>query len=163
MADEKVLKQAQMVYETICKTLDNRDWKYTRHDEDLTITCGARGEDLPMDIVIIVNPRAQVVSVISPMPFKIAEDKRVDGALAVCVANYGLINGSFDYDLSDGEIRFRLVSSFRESILSEELFNYMIMVSASTVDDYNDKFLMVSKGMLTVQQFVEWEQNRRNS
>ena len=144
MADEKVMKQAKSVYETICKTLDAREWKYTRHDEDLTITCGARGEDLPMDLVIMVNPNAQVVSVISPLPFKIKEDKRVDGALAVCIANYGLINGSFDYDLSDGEIRFRMVSSFRESILGEELFNYMVLVTASTVDEYNDKFLMMA-------------------
>ena len=82
--------------------------------------------------------------------------------MAVCVANYGLVNGTFDYDLSDGEIRFRIVSSFRESILSEELFNYMVLVAASTIDDYNDKFLMVSKGMLTIQQFIEWENGRKN-
>lgn len=163
MVDEKAMKHAQAVYETVCKTLDNRDWRYKRHDEDLTVTCGARGEDLPMDLVIMVNPRAQVVSVISPMPFKIAEDKRVDGALAVCIANYGLVNGTFDYDLSDGEIRFRIVSSFRESILSEELINYMVILAASTVDDYNDKFLMVSKGIMTVQQFIEDENKRRNS
>lgn len=162
MSDEKVMKQAKAVYETICKALDARSWNYKRFDEDMTISCGARGEDLPMDILIVVNPRAQVVSVISPMPYKIAEEKRVDGALAVCIANYGLVNGSFDYDLSDGEIRFRMVSSFRESILSEELFDYMIMVTATTVDDYNDKFLMISKGMFTIEQFVEWENKRRN-
>lgn len=162
MTDEKNMKQAQTVYETICKTLESRDWNFTRHDEDLTITCGARGEDLPMDIILVVNPRAQVVSLFSPMPFKIAEEKRVDAALAVCIANYGLVNGSFDYDLSDGEIRFRLTSSYRESILSEELFNYMIVVAAGTVDDYNDKFLMISKGMFSIEQFVEWEHNRRN-
>ena len=162
MADEKVMKQAQSVYETICKTLASRDWNFTRHDDKLMINCGARGEDLPMDIFIIVNPQAQVVSLISPMPFKIGEDKRVDAALAVCVANYGLVNGTFGYDLADGEIRFRIVSSFRESILSEELFNYMVLVAASTIDDYNDKFLMVSKGMLTIQQFIEWENGRKN-
>lgn len=157
MDEAKALKQAQSVYETICKTLDNRQWKYQRHDEDLVISCGARGEDLPMDILLIVNPKAQVVSLISPMPFKIAEDKRVDGALAVCVANHGLINGSFDYNLADGQIRFRLVSSYRESILSEELFNYMIMVSAGTIDQYNDRFLMIAKGAMTIQQFIEAE------
>lgn len=163
MTDEKKLKQAQSVYKTICKTLESRDWNFTRHDDNLTITCAVRGEDLPIDIIIMVNPVAQVVSLYSPMPYKIAEDKRVDAAVAVCVANYGLINGTFDYDISDGIIRFRIVSSYRESILSEELFNYMVLVSASTVDDYNDKFLMVSKGMLTVQQFIDGENNRNNN
>ena len=85
------------------------------------------------------------------------EDKRVDGAIAVCAANYGLVDGSFDYDLRDGEIRFRLTSSYRESALSEDLFEYMIMVSAATVDQYNDKFFMIAKGIMTVQQFLEQE------
>lgn len=162
MDDEKLMKQAKSVYDTICKSLDARGWKYTEHADDLVITCGARGEDLPVDIILRVNPRAQVVSLFSPMPYKIAEDKRVEAALAVCIANYGLINGSFDYDLSDGEIRFRLVSSYRESILSEALFNYMIVVSAGTVDDYNDKFLMVSKGIMSVEDFIKWENEKNN-
>ena len=163
MADEKVMKHAKTVYETICSMLTKRDWKFTRHDEDLVITCGARGEDLPMDIVIIVDPNAQVVSIYSQMPFAIGEDKRVEASLAVNIANYGLVNGTFDYDISDGSIRFRVVSSFRGSILSEELFEYMLVITASTVDQYNDKFLMISKGMLDVEKFVEWENSRKNS
>ena len=162
MVDEKVMKQSKMVYETICKSLTANDWNFTRNEEDLMIECSACDEDLPMDFFIIVNPRAQVVSVISPMPFKIDEQKRVEAALAVCVANYGLVNGAFDYDLSDGEIRFRIVANFRESILGENLFNHMILLAASTIDEYNDKFLMISKGVLTIQQFIEWENERKN-
>ena len=156
MIEEKDLRQAKMVYETICSTLTARNWKFTRHDDDLTITCGARGDDLPMDIVIIVNQTAQVVSLYSVLPFNVKENARVDAALAVCIANYGLVNGSFDYDVSDGEIRFRMVSSFRESILGEELFDYMLMCSAITIDKYNDKFLMISNGMWNIEQFIKW-------
>ena len=54
------------------------------------------------------------------------EDKRVDGAIAVCVANNGLNDGCFDYDVRDGEIRFRLTSSYRESTPGTALFEYMI-------------------------------------
>ena len=153
-------KEAQQVYQTVCRALDAKGWKYERHDDDLTITCGVRGEDLPVDLVIIVNPKAQVVSVISPLPFRVCEEKRVDGALAVAVANYGFVNGTFDYDIRDGEIRFRIVSSFRESTLSEELINYMVVIAAGTVDEYNDKFLMISKDMMSVQKFIEWEQKK---
>ena len=160
MSNEKLMRSAQSVYETACRALDAREWKYKRHDEDLVLSCGARDEDLPMDILIMVNAKAQVVSVISQLPFKMSEEKRVDGALAVCVANYGLVNGTFDYDISDGEIRFRIVSSFRESILSEELINYMVMITAGTVDEYNDKFLALSTGIMDFQKFVEWEQNK---
>ena len=99
----------------------------------------------------------EVVQFLSKLPFSIPENKRVDAAVAVCIANYRLVDGSFDYNISDGEIVFRLTSSYRESTLGEELFKYMIMVSSSTVDEYNDKFFMIAKDMMNVRQFMEQE------
>lgn len=157
MAEELNMQKAQEVYATIIRMLDNMEWKYEKHEDDLLIKSGVKGDDLPIEFIMVVRPKNQVVQFISSMPFNMPEDKRVDGAIAVCVANYGLIDGSFDYDLRDGEIRFRLTCSYRESTLSEELFNYMVMVSASTVDNYNDKFFMIAKGRMTVQQFIEQE------
>lgn len=155
MAEAKNMKKAQEVYATIIRMLDTRDWKYSKHEEDLLIKSVLRGEDLPVEFILVVNPRNQVVQFISRLPFDIPEDKRVDGAIAVCTANYGLIDGSFDYDLRDGEIRYRLTCSYRDSQLSEDLFEYMIMAAASTVDNYNDRFFMLAKGRMTVQQFIE--------
>ena len=157
MAEELNMQKAQEVYATIIRMLDNMEWKYEKHEDDLLIKSGVKGDDLPIEFIMVVRPKNQVVQFISSLPFNMPEDKRVDGAIAVCVANYGLVDGSFDYDLRDGEIRFRLTCSYRESTLSEELFTYLIMVSASTVDNYNDKFFMIAKGMMTVQQFIEQE------
>lgn len=158
MADNAKMVKATQVYESICSAMDAHEIKYTRHDDDLVITCGFAGDDLPMDFLFRVNADAEVVSLISPMSFKIAEDKRVDAALAVCIANYGLVNGAFDYDISDGEIRFRMVSSYRgETKLDGEVFFYMLLASNFTVDKYNDRFLMISKGMIDVQKFIEME------
>lgn len=154
------MTKAKEVYRTLLKMLDAKKFKYERHDEDLLIKSGIRGEDLPVEFLMVVMPKNEVVQFISPMPFKIAEDKRVECALAVAVANYGLINGSFDFDLSDGEIRFRLTTSYRDSTLGKDLFEYMMMVGASTVDNYNDKFLMLSKGIITVEQFMEQEKGK---
>jgi len=97
----------------------------------------------------------EYVSFFSKLPFNVEEDKRIDVALAICAVNYWLADGSFDYDLSDGSILFRLTSSYKESTLGEALFEYMVVVSAATVDNYNDKFFMMSKGMMTYQQFIE--------
>ena len=155
MATEKEKKKALNVYEQMCTMLDNKGFKYTRHDDDLVISCTVRGEDIPMDMLIFVHEEQQLVRILSPMPFDVPEDKRFDMAVAVCVANYGIIDGSSDYDLSDGDLRFRLTSSFRESILSEDLLEYMFMVSAVTTDRYNDKFMMLAKGMMSIEQFIE--------
>ncbi len=158
MAEVNMTK-AKAVYSKILKMLDSKDWKYERHDEDLVIKSGVRCEDLPVEFIIRVLPEPEVVQFVSPMSYKVPEDKRLEGAVAVSVANYGLINGSFDYDVADGEIRFRLTSSYLDSEIGEGLLEYMMMVGVTTTDRYNDKFFMLTKGMLTLQQFIEQERS----
>ena len=155
MNNEFDMEKAQEVYNTLTSMLDNIGWTYEKNEEKLLIESGVKGDDLPVNFIVLVNPKNQVVQFLSAMPFNIPEDKRVDAAIAVAVANYGLVDGSFDYDINDGEIRFRLTSSYRESFLSEELFEYMVMVSAATVDEYNDRFFMLAKGMITVEDFIK--------
>ncbi len=157
MADEKDMRLARTVYEGMCAALTEKEWKFKRFDDDLTVSLAIRGHDIPMDVILMVRPEAQVISLFSPMPFGMSEDKRVDGAVAVAVANYGLVNGTFDYDISDGEIRFRMVQSYRESILGAEVYNYMLLVSMHTVDKYNDRFMMLSKGMIDLEKFIEMD------
>ena len=154
---ENNMRKAVEVYNTVCSMLDNIGWKYEKVEEKLMIRSGVKGDDLPIEFVVMVKPKNEVVQLLSAMPFNMPEDKRVEGALAICTANYGLIDGSFDYDLSDGQIVFRLTSSYRDSLLSEELVKYMVMVSAGTIDKYNDRFFMLGKGMITIEQFVEME------
>lgn len=157
MADEITMQQAKATYDLIIKSLDKMELKYTRHDDDLVISLGMNGDDIPMNLLIMVRAEKQAISLISPMPFKMAEDKRVDGAIAVAVANYGIVNGCFDYDISDGEIRFRVVQSYIDSVLGPEVIRYMIAISVGTVDQYNDRFLMLSKGMIDLQKFIEMD------
>ena len=157
MAEELNMQKATQVYDTAIRTFNNLNWNYEEHKEELVIQSGVKGEDLPIEFLLVVKPQQEVVQFLSRLPFNMPEDKRVDGAIAVCVANHGMIDGCFDYDLSDGEIVFKLTSSYRESTLGEELFQYMIMCSAAMVDRYNDQFFMLAKGMLTIQQFIEQE------
>ncbi len=151
------MQKAKEVYASLINMLDTRDWKYDKHEEDLVITSGIKGEDLPIEFIMVVKPGNQVVQLLSRLPFQIPEEKRVDAAIAICVANNGLVDGSFDYDISNGNITFRLTCSYRESELGADLFEYMIFVSAGTIDDYNDKFFMIAKDMMSVQQFIEKE------
>ncbi len=156
---ENKAERAKKVYATLIKMLDNKEWRYERHDDDLVIKSGVKGDDLPIEFIVMVRPENEIIQFFSRLPFEMAEDKRVDGAIAVCVANYGLIDGSFDYDISDGEIRYRLTCSYCGSEISESLFEYIIFCAASTVDRYNDRFFMLSKGMMTLQQFIEQDKH----
>ena len=43
---------------------------------------------------------------------------------------------------------------FRESLIGEGLFQYMISCSCAMVDKYNDQFLALDKGILSITDFI---------
>ncbi len=149
------IANAKREFDTLCRTLDEREWHYDKHEEDMTISCGVSGDDIPMRLIIRIMPERQLAQVLSPLPFDIPEDKRVDVAMATTMINDKLANGSFDFDLASGRTVFRLTSAFMNCNLSTEVYDYMIGVSAATVDEYNDKIMMLCKGMLDLSAFAE--------
>ena len=154
MAEEKDLQQAKKVYETLCSTLTSHDWHFEKNDDKFEIECGAQGEDLPMKITIQVDAERHLVMLLSHLPFVISEDKRLDLAVAVSIVNNKLVDGSFDYDVKSGHMFFRMTNSFLESELGEDAFTYMLFCSCQTIDEYNDKFLMIAKNMMSLEQFI---------
>lgn len=153
MNDEKYL--AQQVYQTLCDALDRRGWNYGKEEDKLLVHFGVNGDDISMNFILIVDEERQLIRLLSQLPFKMCEDKRMDGALATCIVTNRLVDGSFDYDLSDGTIVFRMAASFRESVIGEGLFQYMIDCACSTIDEYNDKFLALDKGLMEIVSFAE--------
>lgn len=155
MSSEVNMELAKRTFDTLVNMFETRNLKYDKNEEELIVRSGIKGDDLPIDFIVVVKPKNEVVQFLSKLPFNMPEDKVIDGAIAASAANYGLVDGSFDYNVMDGSIIFRLTSSYRDSILSEDLFEYMIMVSAATIDEYNDKFFMLAKGMIDIQKFIE--------
>ncbi len=155
MAEANEMALAKTVFEDLCAALDRRQWKYKKNEDDLVVTFGFAGEDIPMDFVLVVDADRQLLRMFSKLPFAVPEDKRMDLAIATCVATYRLTDGSFDYDISTGEIVFRLTASFRESKIGDGLFEYLVVCSNVVVDEYNDKFFAISKGLLSVSDFIQ--------
>lgn len=143
MSEEATKKQGKIVYQSLCQMLDDIGWHYTRKDAELAIECDAQGNDLPIRINIQIDTQRQLITLISPLPFSVPENRRIALAIAVSQANNGMVDGSFDYSYQNGIILFRMTSSYRESLIGKALFNYMLMCSCSTIDKYNDKFLIV--------------------
>lgn len=154
MADETNLTQARAVFATLCEAIEHGKWHYEKLEERLTVYFQVVGNDLPMQFIVSVDPERQLVRLLSPLPFKISEAKRMEGAIAACVASYGLPDGSFDFDLADGEIAFRMTASYRESLIGEGLFHYMLACSCMTVDRFNEKFMAIDSGMLSLAEFI---------
>jgi len=148
---EKGLK----VYQMIKDHLNGGKFHFEAHDDDLVITLTVHGEDLPQLTIIRVMDDRDVIQVLSPIPGNIPEEKRAEAAVAVAAANMGMINGSFDFDLKDGEIRFRVAQSYADIEPSEELLKYILGIAFYTTDKFNDKFFMYQKGMLSLEEFIK--------
>ncbi len=157
MTDAETLERAKSTFATLCRTLDKHEWKYRKDEEKLSVECGAQGDDLPIEFKIKVDAQRMLVMLISHLPFKISEEKRLDGAIVISYINDRLVDGNFDYDVSKGHIFFRMTNSFRESVLDGEVFAYMLFCACKTIDEYNDKLLMISKGILSIEQFLDNE------
>ena len=98
----------------------------------------------------------QLVSLLSQMPFAVPENRRTALAVAVSQANNGMVDGSFDFDYLSGRIIFRMTSSYRESLIGKELFTYMLSCACYTIDEYNDKFLMVAKNEMSAEEILDY-------
>lgn len=157
--DANKAARAQKTYNDLCTHLDSLGLKYTRHDDGKFITLTMHGDDLPIEMILSVREKPQVVSLFAPIRPKAPEDKRIDAAVAVNVANYGIVFGSFDYDISGGDIRWRAVLPYCNTDITKEQIEYLVLVSAHTVERYNDKFLMFNKGMMSLEQFIESEKS----
>jgi hypothetical protein len=157
MVDEKKMELAKQVYQTLCEAIERREWNFGKDEEKLLVHFGVNGDDIPMRFILIVDAARQLIRVMSPLPFKMSETKRMEGAIATCAASFGMADGSFDYDLSDGTIVFRMTASFRESLIGEGLFQYLISCSCAMVDKYNDQFLALDKGIMSITDFIAKE------
>jgi hypothetical protein len=155
MADEKNLARAKKVYQTICGMLDKEGWNYKKDEEKLSIETGARGDDLPIDLNIHVDAERQLVMLLSRLPYVIPEDKRIDCALAVSAINYRLVHGCLDFSVADGNLFFRMTSSFQDCEMDPEAYRYMVYASCSTIDEYNDKLLLLGKDLIKLEKFLE--------
>ncbi|MCQ2435231.1 MAG: YbjN domain-containing protein [Oscillospiraceae bacterium] len=151
------LENAKQNFAVLLSCLEQRKLKYsveTPDGERPHVLIHFTGNDLPMSLHIIFRADRQIVSVLSAMPFRMTEEHRRDAAVAVAYANNGLIDGSFDLNMDTGEIRFRMTSSFMDMTATEAMFAYMIYMSAETIDRYNDRFMMLNTGAMSLDGFI---------
>ncbi len=154
MAEYTNMEQARAAFATLCQALDKKEWRYKKDEETMTIECGARGDDLSMDLTIKVDAERMLVLLFSHLPFVVQEDKRLDVAVGISAINNRLVDGCFDYNLVKGHIFFRMTNSILESKLSEEVFTYLLFCSCKTIDDFNEKLMMLARGIITIEQFL---------
>ena len=60
MTDDKMIKRATDVYDSLCEMLETNNWKFERIPSANIVTFKTVGEDLPMDFIIKVDAEKQL-------------------------------------------------------------------------------------------------------
>jgi hypothetical protein len=150
------MAKAKEVYASMCKVLEDLNWKHEQDQEKMCLRFTVRGDDIPMSFVLYVDPKPGFIRLISWLPFEITKEKMIDAAVATCAINFRLKNGTFDFDLSDGSIGFRLSQAYFDSSIGNDVLKHMVFLSCHIVDEYNDKYMMLSKGSMSLKDFLDF-------
>ena len=158
MADEMMVREAKAVYESLKKYFDHIGMKYQvqaeEPEEQYVIQFGMKGYDIPMEFHIFIHVDPGIIRVISPQPVKFEAEKRLEAALAICKINNKIIDGAYSMDLETGMVLYTQTTCFMGSLLSDEVFAYLLGMSGSIVDHFNDKLLMLQTGMIDLEGFI---------
>lgn len=150
----KYRKEAEQALQAFCTMLDNIGFKYDVNDEELVVNLITVGDNLPMEMVIRFDEEIGRMFLISEMPVVMNEDKRIDAAVVINAYNNGKMMGVFDLDIANGTIYYRITQCFVGCEISDVLCNLLLQLAVKAIDDYNDKFLMLNKSVITMEQML---------
>ena len=159
MASEKQVQEARAIFESLTRFFADVNYRYKVVAEEpekiYVLEYGVRGDDIPMDFRILIEVERGIMKFISPQPVRFSPEKRPDAAMAICAINDSIVDGSYSMNVADGTVMYMQTTCYRGSLISPEVFRYMIGLSNSIVDAFNDKLLMLQNGIMDLDAFIK--------
>lgn len=129
--------------------LNDANWKYIV--EGNQIYYGYQGNNSIMEFYIEIDETRECITFNSEIPSRFTQEQYVYGAMACCVANYGLQYGCFNI-LNDGRVIYSVANFMNESC-GEKAFYFITNHIHQTCDFYNDKFYALQKQQIDFDEF----------
>lgn len=155
MADNKLIARADEVYDILVSELDSREWHYDEDREKRTIRFSVSGKQMAVAYDFKIDADRQLILLNSLLPFDIKEGKSGDFMLAVCRTNYSLPDGRFRLYLENDAVSFDMTCSYIESLIGEELFEYLINYTLFIVDRYGPRLKDLNDDVIDVQKYID--------
>lgn len=146
----------------IQKFLDKDDWKYSWEEERNAFRMGMNLDCKLKNCTLLVFLKDSFYIVYATINVGADEECRAQVMEAITRINYGLRWGNFELDLSDGEIRYKLLVDCGDDydcMPSPSVIKRSLLFPAHSVQKYGDALLAVMYGLKTPQQAVEEAEN----
>lgn len=116
--------------------LSGRDLNVTEDPDDGTMSFSVELDVASFDVHVRADEPERHVIVHAVVPHSIPELHRIEVALFLTRANYGLGSGCFEFDLDDGEVRFRSSIDLGDVELTDALFEPLIGYTLAAMSRY---------------------------
>ena len=123
-------------YAALCRTLERNDITFAGDDRRLCVRCKVSGRDIEQNYIFNIDPSKMLITLYSTVPVRVGQENLGDMALALCMINNTISDGSFCIDIGEGILYFKMTVSFYESTVSDTVFEYMLSTAADTIDEY---------------------------
>lgn len=120
----------------LCRYLLQDDWRYSADEQRGVLLVSVRGENAHYNCMFVVTENPRRISFYSHIGNEVPEIKRHRMCEFLTRANYGLVLGNFEMDMSDGEIRYRTSIDLTDENLTHRQMMTLIWVNLFTFDRY---------------------------
>lgn len=151
--EEMNRKIAQNVYDMIISTLKSKDYSFLQSD-GMKVAFQIEADDTPIVFSVVIDAERRLIRMIAGYSITFPKERRLDGAIATCSTNRNLVAGGFDYDYETGAVVFRISTSFAGSIISPDVFLYMVHRAYSACVLYDKKLEQLAKGELPLASYL---------
>ena len=104
---ERELESSESILETVMDFFTAEDWPFARTNDPSTLRLAFRGNNGLWTCYARVKEPEGTFVFYSICPVNAPETKRLAMAEFLTRANFGLVNGNFEMDFNDGEIRYK--------------------------------------------------------
>ena len=122
--------------ERVKNAMADLQWKFGEDADRLTLLMGYGSRHGFYFGVLQVHPEHPLIVFYTHVQCRVPEDKRQTLSEYLTRANYGLWMGNFEFDLRDGDIRYKTSLHLADGELTSEMLAAMLRINGDTLDRY---------------------------
>jgi hypothetical protein len=142
------------IYDALVRYFEEDEWAFSPLQDRPLIIVTASGEHGMYTCYAQAREEHQQVVFYSLYAVKAREEKRMAAMEYITRANYGLVVGNFEMDLSDGEVRYKTSLDVEGEELTSGLIRLLVASNLATSDHYLPGYMLVLYGNLSAEQAI---------
>ncbi|MBL6964436.1 MAG: YbjN domain-containing protein [Bacteroidetes bacterium] len=144
------------MFTRIVKYFDKKGWKYQLESEMTRVVFGIQANHANIDCIADVRNENNQFIFLSICNCSAFPDKYDDIVEFITRANYGLINGSFEFDFKNGVTRFKTTVLYEDAKnISDAILDKYIITNLFTMDLYIPGIMSIIYGDNTAYKAIQ--------